>query len=1269
MADINRTQQGEMDLVVVGSSAGGIEALSVLVSTLPADFPAPIVLAQHLDPDHPSSLSSILQRQTALKVEIVDPSSLLEPGTIYVVPSNRHVIITDGHVALQEDAGKRPRPSIDLLLTTAAAVYGERLIAVILTGSGSDGAAGGVAVKAAGGTVVIQNPQTARYPSMPLALPPTVVDFESDIEQIGPLLSDLLKRIKTPEIEGKTADTLQKILELIKQQTTFNFRRYKMPTIVRRLARRMIAVQVSTLPEYAQYLETHAAEVGILVSAFLINVTHFFRDPEAFAYLKSEVLPQLIVQARSEDHVLRFWSAGCSTGEEAYSLAMLLADLLGAELPQWTIKIFATDVDETAVQFARRSVYPDTLMKDLPAAYREQFFEPVPEGHRISKVLRQMVTFGQHDLSQQGPFPNIDLVLCRNVLIYFSPRLQDDVLGHFSFSLGTGGYLFLGKSETIRANLSQYTLLDKTYKIYHCNKSVLPARRLTQPTLKGLNASKPIRKRLEANGTGPLAGEVGTEAMSSEYLQQFNEVMRSLPMAITVIDRAYRILVTNVAARRLLGILESGPEQDFLNAVRGIPYDQVRTALDTTFRERTTLVLSGLELNPKMGGNGRFVSLTIALMPTAVELAEVAIINISDVTEQIQMKQQLDLIQMEQMRLTTELSTANGALNRRNEELLDANDKLHVSNEDLILTHEELQASLEEFETTNEELQASNEELETAHEESQASNEELQTMHQESNARNLELMELMETLVKEQVFLKEIVELAPFYIMVLRGLDLSVQVFNPRYVQLLHGEQVRGQPLAQVADLFWVMGTQVVKLAYQAYQQDAVLTASRMLTRLTDTEGKATERYLDCTIVPSHDSSGKVYGLVIYTNDVTEQRTQELAEELDRLRLIFDRAEQVAFGLFDAQTTKLVIASSRYLQELAHTGELNDREVIGDTWHQSALFVPPEQSAELWTTVVETREPLQLPEVHYKFIEDQQESAWSGMLIPIIYAEQPETVRFVLTYAVDITEQVRARQELEAVDQLKDQWLSIAAHEINTPITVIRGNAELLQRNIRKHEAAAANGGEPKPLDMQRTRRILDTVVHQSDQVSRLVNDLMDVSRMKTGHFKLNITEQLDLVPLLRRVVEQQQNMTSEHAITLELTEESVVGAFDEIYLEQVLNNLINNAIKYSPVGTPITVGLVYQHPKDGANEVTVWVRDEGYGISEEQQALVFDRFYRAVTAETAAVKGIGIGLNISREIVNKHGGQMWLESKKGIGSTFYFSLPLELPNSESNEK
>jgi two-component system CheB/CheR fusion protein len=1245
------------ELVVVGSSAGGVEALSVLVSNLPSDFPAPIVLAQHLDPSRPSSLDTILRRRTSLSVELVTNTSRLERGSIYVVPANRVVSIQDGHVEVHEDHAirpTRPKPSIDVLLFSAAEVYGDRLIAVILTGSGSDGAAGAVEVKNAGGTVIVQDPQTARYPSMPLALPPTVIDFMADIEQIGPLLYDLLTGVSLPRVEAKTEGVLQTILELVSRQASIDFRPYKTTTILRRIGRRMTITHNRLMTEYAEYLKAHPEEIGDLVKSFLINVTQFFRDAEAFAYLKTEVLPRLIDQARERDRVLRLWAAGCASGEEPYSLAMLLTEMLGGELPEWSVKIFATDLDEAAINFARRGLYSENLLKGVPTEYRDRFFERADQGYRISKALRQMVIFGQQDLSRSAPFPRIDLVLCRNVLIYFTPELQDYVLNQFAFSLSPGGYLFLGKAETVRPTQSFFELVNKRWKMYRCTGSAIPAAR--RPNLRNINlvgrertgnntSNRTVNKELDDR-------EPSTNSLELGQLRRLNELpLRFLPVGVVVIDRSYRLLTANATARRILGLRDVGNEQDFLHAVRGIPYSIVRTAIDTAFRERNATSLPEVELESVGGGNGRYISLSIALMQMEAGAPDLAAISVVDVTEQVQIRKQLEAVQSEQGQLMSQLSGANKRLNEVNKELLDANEELQVANEELVLTHEELQATLEEFETTNEELQATNEELETNNEELQATNEELETTNDELRARTAELQELTAILESEHVRLSEMVELAPFYIMVLRGPSLIIEAFNPSYTHLLGERVVQGRLLDEVFDIFWEADTAIARMAHEAYQRDLTRTTPRTLVRLPGAQGKPEESYFVYTIVPTHDANGKVTGVVIYAIDETEQRAREAEEERARLRLIFDNAAIAALALYDADTAELLMASPRYLHMEASVKGIEADELIGRRWHDLSVFIPEEQRTAIWNAVRDGRDSIRVPEVRLKLPSDEQETIWDWSLTPIPGKDPQEPIRFLLVSAVEITEQAHAREEVEHLNQLKDEFLSLASHELRTPLTAILGNVELLQRKLQR-QANTARVPDQKQ-DSAQDAQTLNRIIHQIHRLTNLIDDMLDITRISGNVLELFKQEDVDVVALTRRVVEQYTSISA-HPLKLEASEQAITGNWDEARLEQVLNNLLTNALKYSGPETPVVVGIERK-----ANEVIVWVRDQGPGISQEDQSRIFDRFYRVQKTGNSLAEGLGLGLYIVHQIIVQHGGRMWLESKPGEGSTFYFSLPL----------
>jgi two-component system, chemotaxis family, CheB/CheR fusion protein len=867
MTTESKSENPDKDLVVVGSSAGGVGALSTLVGTLPKNFPAPIVLAQHLDPQRPSQLGTILERRSTLPIVVVreDPPTPLENGKIYVVPSNRHVKISDGMVLLDEDHADRPKPSVDKLLSSAAQSYGENLIAVILTGAGSDGAAGAVDVKNAGGVVIVQNPQTAAYPSMPLSLPPTAVDHVVEMELIGPLLYDILKGIVLPTTE-KVEDPLRELLTMVSAQTNIDFRNYKSSTIIRRIARRMAATHNVTLRDYEDYVRSRPNEVQELVRAFLIKVTGFFRDPEAFAFLQKEIIPQLIEKGKANGRSVRLWSAGCATGEEAYSLALLVADHLGPDFPEWNVKIFATDIAADAINFARRGLYPENVLDELPSHYRDRFFERIDHGYRITKALRQAVIFGQQDISRGAPFPRIDLVACRNLLIYLKPERQQMVLDLFAFSLQQScGFLFLGKAETARPTKAIFELVNKKWKMYRCLGG--PAAFPLQEGIQARNLSQPPRRSQFAVTPNPSSLELTQAEIEIAQLRRVNETMlRYTTVAFVIIDRAYRILTINAAARRLFTIRDLAYDLDFLHTVKGIPYQEVRSAIDTGFREHSTITMQEIELDPAAEGSGRYVNLTVMNMHVEAGAPELAIITATDVTEQVQLKRKLEAVQLEQAEVVQELNEVSRRYGTMNKELQDANEELQAANEELMLTQEELQATNEEFEATNEELQATNEELETNNEELQATNEELQTTNDELTARTMELQEFTRQNQETQYYLSAMLERFPHYVMILDKDTLTVETINPGYRETLGGREVVGLPLREVfsgPDL-----EQLLKLVRATADDRQAVTSPPMKAHVAEDSDAADTRFIH-TIVPIMDlTTAEVNRLFIYSEKV-----------------------------------------------------------------------------------------------------------------------------------------------------------------------------------------------------------------------------------------------------------------------------------------------------------------------------------------------------------------------------------------------------------------
>jgi two-component system, chemotaxis family, CheB/CheR fusion protein len=1245
--------QGPHDLVVVGSSAGGVEALSILVGTLPEDFPAPLVLAQHVDPNRPSQLPGILQRATKLRVVVVTEPTTMENGHIYLVPSNLHVTINDSTVGIETDLKGRPRPSIDLLLSTAARSYGERLYAVILTGSGSDGAVGAVEVKNADGTVIIQNPATARYPSMPLALPPTAIDHVCELETIGPTLYNLITKGSLPAQTDGSDATLQNILELVSSQTNIDFRNYKPSTIVRRIGRRMAATQTQSMRQYVQYLQRHPEEVGELVGSFLINVTQFFRDREPFAVLRRDVLGPMIKQRRDGDRELRFWSAGCATGEEAYSLAMLIADLLGAELPEWSVKIFATDLDGPAITYARTGVYPENAIRNLQDGFGERYFERLDnnQGYRITKELRQMIIFGQQDLSRSAPFPRIDLVMCRNVLIYFSPDLQEHVLHNFAFSLRPQhGYLFLGKAETIRPSIPFYELIDKQWKLYRCTGSMGPGRTLGHvPVYQPPVIESP--KRVTRSVEKAAEHEPPNPSAELSQIRRLNEaLLRFLPIGVVVIDRTYRMVSINAAARRLLSVRDAVTDHDFLHAARALPYANVRNAIDGVFRERNPALLAEVQIDTAHGEAERFLSMSIVLLQTDHAAPDLLAITISDVTEQVQNRRQLEAAQTEQTRLLNELETANKQLSQYNKELVDANEELQIANEELVLTQEELQATVEEFETTNEELQATNEELETNNEELQATNEELETTNEELRATANELEIMTRVLETERARLISMVELAPFYTIVCRGPNLIVETVDSRYLRNVMAEQIEGHPLREVASFLWDISAQIVDLAQRAFASSTVQLSPRLSVTGVNEHGQHLQEFYVFTMVPSLDDERRTDGLVIYAANETLRQERERDEERERLRLIFERTEQVALVLYDAQTTELLTASPRYLEIAAAAHGVEPQSLIGRKVTEVAINNDPDPLV-MWQQVIDSRQPLRRPEV--RIDTPDGETIWDWTLTPIVEPQQPDVVRYMLVSAVEVTQQVQARQELERLDLLKDEFLSSASHELRTPLTTLIGYGHIMRQLVVSLATADATTAG-------RLSQYVDIFNTQLARLNRLVGDLVDVSRLQSGKLSVD-RERVALQPLIRRVAKDVEVMGIEQPLRIDMPpgNRPLVVLGDADRLQQVISNLLQNATTYAPQSPHFDLRLKRITDDNGVAWAQIEVQDYGPGIPPQDHDAIFGRLYQVSLGDRRARKGLGLGLYIARQIVEQHGGTLTVESTVGQGSTFVICLPL----------
>ena len=710
-------------VVGIGASAGGLEAFTELLEAAPRDAGLSFVLVQHLSPHHDSVLPDLLASHTTMPVTHVTDGVGIESNHVYVIPPNVRMVIEAGTLRLtpRVDDQEAPGP-IDAFFMSLAQVFRDRAIAVVLSGMGSDGAIGIREVKAGGGITFAQTPASAGFDGMPRAAIATgLIDRVLPPNEIGEELSSIaghafVRDAHADQGRELTDAQLQRIFDLLRPVSGVDFRHYKQPTIRRRLLRRMALRRITEVTEYITLLETDDAELRGLFQDVLIHVTRFFREPESFKALVADVFPALF-EGRDSETPVRVWVCGCATGEEAYSLAIELVDFLHRRDLSHRVQIFATDVSESAIEHARAGIYPASIAADVGAERLRRYFTRTDGNYRINKQIRDLCVFARQDLTKDPPFSRLDLVMCRNVLIYMDTALQRKLIGLFHYALLPAGYLVLGQAESIGTHASLFSLLDKKHRIHR--KKALPGVAPTVQT-QAYQASSLARKRPASK---PESRDAGLHSEVNRVLLD-----RYAPAGV-VVDGDLQI----VQFRGETGsFLEPAPGDASLNLLKmvreGLLFD-VRAAVQEARKSRQPVKRDNLEIT--VGRQRRRVA--IEVVPLSDSERPHFLVLFEDLTHARSRAKQ----QPATARKTTSRDAAGVAMLQR--ELAASREYLQSIIQELEAANEELQSANEEILSSNEELQSTIEELDTAKEELQSTNEELTTVNEELHARNEEL--------------------------------------------------------------------------------------------------------------------------------------------------------------------------------------------------------------------------------------------------------------------------------------------------------------------------------------------------------------------------------------------------------------------------------------------------------------------------------------------------------------------------------------------------
>jgi two-component system CheB/CheR fusion protein len=723
----------EMVIVGIGASAGGLEALQELVSHLPQDIEnVAIVIAQHLSPTYKSMLVQLLSRQTQLEVVEVKNRMPVSAGKIYITPPDSDIYIRKNFFILEKPASATgPKPSVDAFFGSLALEKGNKSIGIILSGTGSDGAAGIRAMKEVGGTTIAQEPQTAKYDGMPLASIETgQVDLVLSPDKIGEELKEILQfpvnQIIINENAEEKGTDLDKLLRLISKKTGTDFTNYKPSTICRRLEKRITELKIDSVASYLLYIEKQPDELDILFQNILIGVTTFFRDIEAFNALE-KYLSKVFATKKKGDPI-RVWITGCATGEEAYSIALMIARLVSNRLQDYDIQIFATDIDEKAINFARKGIYSKSAVENVPDEVLQTYFLRKGEEYEVVKSIRQMILFSKHDVTSNPPFLKLDLISCRNLLIYFGQNLQKHVIPIFHYALNPDGFLFLGKSETVGQFSDLFTTIEGKTKIFQRKRgNQIHGIKFSAFRTKGAGASGMLQSRNLLQGQPKLQTPTAAKTTLPEMVRE--TLYNTFEHPYVIINDNLDIVEVNGDVRMYLSLNPGMMNASILKMANKDLQIEMRSILTKAIKDNFTCKseikkISFFEQNI-------FVRIVVKPLMYAENGLFMVVFEKFDFDDKFIQANNPNLqenapdspkiIELEQ-----ELATTKEHLQTFIEELETANEELQSLNEELQSSNEELQSSNEELETSNEELQSTNEELQIAYSELKTATEEIE---------------------------------------------------------------------------------------------------------------------------------------------------------------------------------------------------------------------------------------------------------------------------------------------------------------------------------------------------------------------------------------------------------------------------------------------------------------------------------------------------------------------------------------------------------------
>lgn len=1205
-------------LVGIGASAGGLEALKQLFRPMPIDSGMAFVIIQHQSPDFENLTAELLAHVTAIPIIVVDEAVEIRANHIYLSKPGHSLRVDDHHLMARDIPKSHGAPTtIDEFFRSLATHWADKSIAILLSGRGQDGAVGIMEVHNFGGLVLVQD-ASAAYKDMPRnAVATGCVDLRLAAEEMAQALLAYLNRAKVPADyrlpEQSPMEGVPAIFDALRKGYDIDFDFYKPQTITRRIQRR-IALNPAhlSIEDYGRRIQQDPKELAQLYRDLLIGVTRFFRDPEAFAILADKVIPT-IIKRLDEDEEARVWVCGCSTGEEAYSIAILFLEAFGKLGISPRLKVLATDTHRESLTFAAAGLYPSSAFMEMPDALRDKYFTAEEGGHfKVTAALRKPVIFSDHNVLKDPPFTRIDLISCRNLLIYLLPKAQARAIAFFLFSLKLDGYLLLGCSEGLGDLANQFRTVNQHWKIFAKVREDQHLVTLRSPLV--YSRMSGTRKQLPRD---PRLGRA-YEALLDRFI----------PSGILVNDQREALHVFGDASRYL-----KPPTGRVTNELYYMTEGTLRSAIMSALRNaeqtRKAVTLKSIQWQTSEEVGGPIETLDVRVEPLTAEDSETPLYILLLKEQAPEQRPALPAPAVHDRAIEID--------NHATSQILHLEQELQQAREALQSTFEELETNKEELQATNEELLASNEELQSANEELHSFNEELFSVNAEHEAKIQELNAVTNDLNN----LIRSTNLATIFI----DRDWNIRLFTPEALDVF--------PLVTSDTGRNLRNFQSLYPDPKLYEDIASVLA----------DGQPIEKELDWAdgrtllrrIVSYHDLnhgqdlSGATLTYVDITEVVKARRAlqtseRRLARSDDELRMIQAIANlgtwnwdletnsidwsDGCFKLFGYEPGSIVPTFDRFLERVVPGDKAKVQSAVDASIRD---FLP--YRIEYWITQPNGERRALLAEGQVELDGQGQSRYFTGTLLDITDVKTAEqTLR-------------QMNQDLQQANAAKTAFLATISHEIRTPLNAIIGMGHLLgQTDLDKDQRAQ-----------------VEAIELSSRNLLALINDVLDLSKIEAGELVLE-TEVFSLGELLAELQQIFVPIAASKGLELGFptpdTELPTILEGDPLRLRQMLVNLLDNAFKFTEHGK---VGLEVLRVSEETKGLRLRfvVRDTGIGIAPELRDRLFQPFNQGDASTTRRYGGSGLGLSIVRELSERMGGRVGLESDPKSGSTFWFEVVL----------